>query len=149
MRTTRYVIAAVAVGVIGAVAFAAGAGAEPAAKQATQLSGAGSSFVAPLIGQWINNYRDASIVYNPVGSGAGIAAIKNRTVDFGASDAPMTVDQFTNSPRLRDAPLGAVRIGHPLQPAGRQEQHPPDRPACSPTSTSARSRSGTTRRSRS
>jgi phosphate transport system substrate-binding protein len=95
MRTTRYVVAAVAVGVIAAVAFAAGAGAEPASKQAGSLSGAGSSFVAPLIGQWINNYKGASISYSPVGSGAGITAIQNRTVDFGASDAPMTVDQFT------------------------------------------------------
>ena len=96
MRTTRYVIAAVAMGVIAAVAFAAVAGAQPAKKQATQLSGAGSTFVAPLIGQWINNYKDASITYNPVGSGAGITAVSGRTVDFGASDAPMTVDQFAN-----------------------------------------------------
>jgi phosphate transport system substrate-binding protein len=96
MRQTRYVIAAVAAGVLAAVAFAATAGAEPAARQAEQLSGAGSSFVAPLIAQWQSNYKDASIVYNPVGSGAGITAISNRTVDFGASDAPMTVDQFTN-----------------------------------------------------
>lgn len=96
MRKTRYVIAALAAGVIAAVAFAAVAGAQPAKTQATQLSGAGSTFVAPLIGQWINNYKDASITYNPVGSGAGITAVSGRTVDFGASDAPMTVDQFTN-----------------------------------------------------
>jgi phosphate transport system substrate-binding protein len=96
MRTTRYVIAAVATGVIAAVAFAAVAGAQPAKKQATQLSGAGSTFVAPLIGQWINNYKAASITYNPVGSGAGITAVSGRTVDFGASDAPLTVDQFAN-----------------------------------------------------
>lgn len=96
MRKTRYVIAALAAGVIAAVAFAAAAGAQPAKKQAGSLSGAGSSFVAPLIGQWINAYKDATITYNPVGSGAGITAISGRTVDFGATDAPPTVDQFTN-----------------------------------------------------
>ncbi len=96
MRTTRYVIAAVAAGVIAAVAFAAVAGAQPARKQADSLSGAGSTFVAPLIAQWQQAYKDASITYNPVGSGAGITAIQNRTVDFGASDAPLTVDQFTS-----------------------------------------------------
>jgi phosphate transport system substrate-binding protein len=96
MRKTRYVIAAAAAGVLAAVAFAATAGAEPAARQADSLNGAGSTFVAPLIAQWQSNYKDASITYNPVGSGAGITAIQNRTVDFGASDAPMTVDQFTS-----------------------------------------------------
>src|ERR687884_291962 len=35
-----------------------------------------------------------TIQYSPVGSGAGIAAITNRQVDFGASDAPLTPDQF-------------------------------------------------------
>src|SRR5262245_6530320 len=96
MRKTRYVIAALAAGVIAVVAFAAVAGAQPEKKQAVSLSGAGSSFVAPLIGQWINGYKDATITYNPVGSGAGITAISGRTVDFGATDAPPTVDQFTN-----------------------------------------------------
>jgi phosphate transport system substrate-binding protein len=96
MRTTRYVTAAVAAGVIAAVAFAAVAGAQPANTQATQLSGAGSTFVAPLIGVWINAYKGATITYNPVGSGAGITAVSGRAVDFGATDAPPTVDQFTN-----------------------------------------------------
>jgi phosphate transport system substrate-binding protein len=96
VRRTRYVIAAVAMGVIAAVAFAAVAGAQPARKQAVSISGAGSTFVAPLIGQWINAYKGATITYNPVGSGAGITAVSGRTVDFGATDAPPTVDQFTN-----------------------------------------------------
>jgi phosphate transport system substrate-binding protein len=96
MRKTRYVVAALAAGVIAVAAFAAAAGAQPAKKQAVGLSGAGSTFVAPLIGQWINAYKNASITYNPVGSGAGITAVSGRTVDFGATDAPPTVDQFTN-----------------------------------------------------
>jgi len=45
---------------------------------------------------WIGSYKASSINYNPVGSGAGIAAIANRQVDFGASDAPLTAAQFAS-----------------------------------------------------
>ncbi len=59
--------------------------------------GAGSTFVAPLISQWQKDYpakTGTQITYNPIGSGGGIASITARTVDFGASDAPLTPDQF-------------------------------------------------------
>jgi phosphate transport system substrate-binding protein len=59
------------------------------------LKGAGSTFVAPLIAQWQANYKASDIQYNPIGSGGGIAAITSRTVDFGASDAPLSKNQFT------------------------------------------------------
>jgi phosphate transport system substrate-binding protein len=76
------------------------AAASPAAvdrREATTLSGAGSSFVFPLVSQWIPVFDEATgitIRYNPIGSGGGISAITARTVDFGASDAPLTRDQF-------------------------------------------------------
>jgi phosphate transport system substrate-binding protein len=74
---------------------AAGASASPRRAGATPLTGMGSSFVAPLMQQWIANVgHDLEIGYSPLGSGAGIAAITNRTVDFGASDAPLTPHQF-------------------------------------------------------
>ena len=100
---------------------------QPAARQADSLSGAGSTFVAPLIAQWQSNYKDAAITYNPVGSGAGITAISNRSVDFGASDAPMTVDQLTNCKGCTMLPwaLSATAVLYNLP--GRQEQHPPER----------------------
>ena len=69
-----------------------------ASRKADQLVGAGSSFVSPLMSQWQKDYpakTGVNIVYSPSGSGAGIAAISARTVDFGASDAPLTPDQFT------------------------------------------------------
>ena len=73
-----------------AIAFLAGtAGARPTGT----LKGAGSSFVAPLVALWTSNYKASSISYNAVGSGAGINAITNHQVDFGASDAPLTPDQ--------------------------------------------------------
>jgi len=66
--------------------------------EAITLNGAGSSFVSPLVSVWtpaIGSAFDYTIQYSPVGSGAGISAITARTVDFGASDAPLTTDQFT------------------------------------------------------
>ncbi len=63
---------------------------------ATTLNGAGSSFVFPLVSTWEPAFKTASgisIGYNPIGSGAGIKAVSSRSVDFGASDAPLTSDQ--------------------------------------------------------
>jgi phosphate transport system substrate-binding protein len=60
------------------------------------ITGAGSSLVAPLVSEWVNPVGHAfgyTLQYSAVGSGAGIAAITARTVDFGASDAPLTPDQ--------------------------------------------------------
>ena len=60
------------------------------------LIGAGSTLVAPLVAQWSNDYSKktgATITYGAIGSGGGIAQITARTVDFGASDAPLTPDQ--------------------------------------------------------
>src|SRR5207302_8361143 len=62
-------------------------------QQGWVAEGAGSTFVFPLVSQWQANYKNAQITYGSVGSGAGIAAITARTVDFGASDAPLTKDQ--------------------------------------------------------
>jgi phosphate transport system substrate-binding protein len=62
----------------------------------TTISGAGSTFVSPLVSTWTPALGEAfgyNLQYSPVGSGAGIAAITNRQVDFGASDAPLTPDQ--------------------------------------------------------
>jgi phosphate transport system substrate-binding protein len=81
-----------------ALAAAAAALAGGSAKSDTILSGAGATFPFPLVSQWQKDYESKTgvkINYNPIGSGGGIAAITARTVDFGASDAPLTSDQFT------------------------------------------------------
>src|SRR5215831_8668745 len=86
----------VIVGAALAVALAAATGAV-AKRSDTTLVGAGSSFVAPLVSAWQADYGSKTgvqIAYSPVGSGAGIAAITARQVDFGASDAPLSPDQF-------------------------------------------------------
>jgi phosphate transport system substrate-binding protein len=61
------------------------------------LTGAGASFPFPLISKWIPEVAKAygiGVTYAPTGSGAGIAAITARTVDFGASDAPLSPTQL-------------------------------------------------------
>jgi phosphate transport system substrate-binding protein len=78
------------------VAATAALGGGSANKDST-LTGAGATFPFPLISQWQKDYESKTgtkINYNPIGSGGGIAAITARTVDFGASDAPLTPDQF-------------------------------------------------------
>jgi phosphate transport system substrate-binding protein len=67
----------------------------PAAAQ--QITGAGSTFVYPILSKWSEAYSKitgAQINYQSIGSGGGIAQIKAATVDFGASDAPLPPDQL-------------------------------------------------------
>jgi len=64
----------------------------------TTITGAGSTFVSPLVSVWtpaIGSAFGYSLQYSAVGSGAGISAVTSRQVDFGASDAPLTPDQAT------------------------------------------------------
>jgi phosphate transport system substrate-binding protein len=73
-------------------------GAAGAKSNDTSITGAGSTFVQPLVSAWTPALGSAfgySVQYSGVGSGAGIAAITNHQVDFGASDAPLTPDQQT------------------------------------------------------
>jgi phosphate transport system substrate-binding protein len=66
--------------------------------QATDITGAGSSFVYPVLSKWSATYAEATnnkLNYQSVGSGAGIAQIKEGTIDFGASDAPMSSEDLT------------------------------------------------------
>jgi phosphate transport system substrate-binding protein len=57
------------------------------------LSGAGSSLVAPLMIAWSLAYTTSAVTYASVGSGAGISDITAKTVDYGASDAPLNPTQ--------------------------------------------------------
>jgi phosphate transport system substrate-binding protein len=60
--------------------------------QAADITGAGSTFVYPILSKWSADYSakaGININYQSIGSGGGLAQIKAATVDFGASDAPM------------------------------------------------------------
>jgi len=64
---------------------------------AQEVTGAGASFPAPLYSKWASDYNKSTGVrmnYQSVGSGAGITQITNKTVDFGASDAPLRDDDL-------------------------------------------------------
>lgn len=65
-----------------------------------ELSGAGSSFVAPLMTVWAGEFGQAlgaEVKYESVGSGAGVARISAGDVDFGATDSPMTDDEIASA----------------------------------------------------
>ena len=83
--TKRRAIAAIAAATL---AFAA---------QAANITGAGSSFVYPVLSKWSAAYSQATgnqINYQSIGSGGGIAQIEAGTVDFGASDKPLPEDEL-------------------------------------------------------
>lgn len=75
------------------------ASAAPAAneKVATGISGAGASFIYPLVSKWSADYNAATgnkVNYQSIGSGGGIAQIKAGTVDFGSTDKPLSSEQL-------------------------------------------------------
>jgi phosphate transport system substrate-binding protein len=67
----------------------------------TTLNGAGATFPNPMYSKWFSEYHkmhgDIQINYQPIGSGGGIRQVLAGTVDFGASDGPMTDEQLAQS----------------------------------------------------
>ena len=83
----KFAVAAVAIGLAGFTVAA----------QAQQITGAGSTFAAPIYSKWGDASSKATGVtlnYQAIGSGAGINQINNRTVDFGASDMPVKAEDL-------------------------------------------------------
>ncbi|HZD88387.1 MAG TPA: phosphate ABC transporter substrate-binding protein PstS [Gaiellaceae bacterium] len=92
VRTSLVLVAAALVSGL-AVNAAGAAGKKHHVRLSGTLNGAGSSLIAPAIqAMWSPDFKAKGVTVNyaSVGSGAGIAQITARTVDFGASDAPMT-----------------------------------------------------------
>ncbi len=91
----------------------------PLAGEANALTGAGATFPQPLYTRWFSDYNKLTSVkvnYQGVGSGAGIKQITEKTVDFGASDAPMTDAQLKAAPGILHIPtaMGAVVVTYNL-----------------------------------
>jgi phosphate transport system substrate-binding protein len=89
--------------------------AAPAAAQMKTLNGAGATFPYPIYSKWFDEYHkvkpDLQINYQSIGSGGGIRQVTERTVDFGATDGPMTSQQqFKVDGKILHVPtvLGAV-----------------------------------------
>ena len=103
----------------GAATQAPGGGTPTVPSGNVTLQGAGATFPAPLYGTWFEafsaKYPNIQIDYQANGSGAGIKAITQQTVDFGASDAPMKDEEIAAVPsgaKILHVPtaLGAVVI---------------------------------------
>jgi phosphate transport system substrate-binding protein len=76
------------------VSIVVGGGANIAQASEVRLGGAGATFPAPLYTKWVSEYEKVEpgikIDYRSIGSGGGVKAITDKTVAFGASDAPLT-----------------------------------------------------------
>ncbi|HVA58531.1 MAG: phosphate ABC transporter substrate-binding protein PstS [Gemmatimonadaceae bacterium] len=92
-----------------------------AGAQGADLTGAGSTFAQPIYSKWANAYAAKTgikINYQSIGSGGGIQQLSELTVDFGATDAPMTDEQLA---QVKGGPIfhiptviGAVAISYNL-----------------------------------
>src|SRR5262245_43340486 len=77
------------------------------------VNGAGATFPFPLYSKWFAEYNkqhpDLKFNYQSIGSGGGVKQITERTVDFGASDAPMSDAELAKAPGVLHIPtvLGA------------------------------------------
>src|SRR5690606_26064232 len=91
-------------------------GASAVSAQRLQLTGAGATFPYPIYSKWFDEYHRLTgieINYQSIGSGGGVRQILAGTVDFGASDAPMTDEELAAAPReILHIPtvIGAVSI---------------------------------------
>ncbi len=85
------------VGILGALLLMLGLASGPAAAQML-MNGAGATFPYPIYSKWFHTYtqvdRNVRFNYQSIGSGGGIEQTRKRTVDFGASDAPLSDKQL-------------------------------------------------------
>jgi phosphate transport system substrate-binding protein len=78
------------------------------------INGAGATFPAPLYSKWFSTYNkmhpEVQINYQSIGSGGGIKQVTEKTVDFGATDAPMNDEEMSKAPGIQHIPtvMGAV-----------------------------------------
>ncbi|HXM88072.1 MAG TPA: phosphate ABC transporter substrate-binding protein PstS [Candidatus Acidoferrum sp.] len=85
------------------------------------INGAGATFPYPIYSKWFDVYAKENpgikFNYQSIGSGGGIRMLSNRTVDLGASDAPMTNEQLSDAPgKILHFPsvMGAVVVAYNL-----------------------------------
>jgi phosphate transport system substrate-binding protein len=83
-----------------------------------RLNGAGATFPAPLYSQWADAYKNSTgveINYAAIGSGGGIRQIQSRTVDFGASDDPLKIEDLQSNGLIQfPAIIGGVVLAYNL-----------------------------------
>ncbi len=86
---------------------------------AQKINGAGATFPYPIYSKWFSEYqkthKDVEFNYQSIGSGGGIKQVLAQTVDFGATDAPMTDEELKSAKMpIRHIPtvLGAVTVAY-------------------------------------
>ena len=90
------------------------------AQSTIALNAAGATFPFPLIDKWRVEYAklhpDVALNYQSIGSGAGIKLFTQKTIDFGASDAPLQTSEAANVPGTLHIPetIGAVTVSYNL-----------------------------------
>jgi phosphate transport system substrate-binding protein len=104
------------------VSIACNGGGSGSSNGSVSLQGAGATFPNPLYQKWLSEYGkvhpNVKIDYQSIGSGGGIKQLKEQTVDFGASDAPMKDDDLKAAPgEIVHIPtvLGAVILTYNLE----------------------------------
>src|SRR5579885_1183379 len=84
--------------VAGLLALGLALGSYASSRATLLINGAGATFPYPIYSKWFDVYAkqnpDVKFNYQSIGSGGGIRMFTNKTVDFGASDAPMTDEQI-------------------------------------------------------
>jgi phosphate transport system substrate-binding protein len=115
------------------IACTGGANSNGAGASAVKLQGAGATFPNPLYQKWISEYGkqhpNFKIDYQSIGSGGGIKQIKEQTIDFGASDSPMSDEDLKSAPgEILHIPtvLGAVVLTYNLPGVDQTLRFSPD-----------------------
>lgn len=110
MKTSKFMPRRMAIAALAAVAALASAG----AAFADEITGAGATFPQPIYTRWAEQYAGQggdTLNYQGIGSGAGVTQIINRTVDFGASDAPVAPERLASQNLVQfPAVIGAVVV---------------------------------------
>jgi phosphate ABC transporter phosphate-binding protein len=119
MKTIYIITIAIIVG--GAIAYMFLSQPNSNSQATVTLNGAGATFPYPLLNAMITKYTtqvktNVQVNYQSIGSGGGISALKSKTVDFAASDAPLTASDMTGAPNTLHIPetIGAVTIAYNL-----------------------------------
>lgn len=120
MKTT-YLIAIVTIAIIAVSTVAYIYLTAPPSTAKTTINGSGATFPYPLLNSMITTYTshiepNVQINYQSIGSGGGISDLKSKTVDFAASDAPLTATEAADAPNTLHIPetIGAVALAYNL-----------------------------------
>lgn len=96
-----------------------------AVSAAQKINGAGATFPYPIYSKWFSEYqkthKDVEFNYQSIGSGGGVKQVLAQTVDFGATDTPMTDEELKSAKKpIRHIPtvLGAVTVAYNVKGIG-------------------------------